>query len=144
MGNRQHDSYYNRKGANMWPVLMSVGPIVIRTLNVCLSVALLSGLFVFWRKGREEHYDEAMLFDGLLLSVVVGLVVGRIGLIVLNWSQFGMNWITWFDFISRPGFSLWLMLIASGWYLYRYAHRHKWDEFEILDFWVLAVSLALA
>lgn len=85
----------------MWPNLISLGPIVISSLNVMVVVALLAGLFAFWRKGKEEHYDEMMLFDALLLSFVFGAIAARLVFIGLNFTQFGFNVLSWFDLIDR-------------------------------------------
>ena len=75
----------------MFPVLLAIGPVVIKTVNLAFVLALLAGLFVFWRKGREEHYEEAMLFDGLLLSLLFGLVLARAAFIAMRFGEFGLN-----------------------------------------------------
>ncbi len=124
----------------MAPVLFSFGPIVIQTLNVFLVISLLAGLFVFWRKGREEHYDEMMLFDGILVSLVFGFFISRIAFIIERWSVFGLNPLRWLDVATYGGFIFFFMLVGSAGYLTRYAKKVKWDHFEILDFWALAVA----
>ena len=126
----------------MFPVLLAIGPVVIKTVNLAFVLALLAGLFVFWRKGREEHYEEAMLFDGLLLSLLFGLVLARAAFIAMRFGEFGLNVMNWLDLVNKPGFSISALFIGSAFFLYRYAKKKKWDEFEILDFWVMGVTLA--
>jgi prolipoprotein diacylglyceryltransferase len=126
----------------MFPVLLEIGPLVIKTMNVFLVLALLTGLFIFWRKGKEEHYDEVELFDGLFLGQLLGIVVARAVYIITNFSNFGFDPIAWVDIFGNPGFALIAFFIVSGYYLFRYSLKKKWDAYEILDFWVLAVSFS--
>ncbi|PIR59278.1 MAG: hypothetical protein COU69_00755 [Candidatus Pacebacteria bacterium CG10_big_fil_rev_8_21_14_0_10_56_10] len=127
----------------MVPTLLRLGPVAFQTLNVMVTFAFLAGAFMFWRKGREEHYDEVEIFDGFLLSTLFGLVVGRWAFVMLNFEQFGLDVIGWLDVVARPGLSILAMLVSSALYLTKYARTKKWDAFEVLDFWALAVSFSL-
>jgi prolipoprotein diacylglyceryltransferase len=79
----------------------------------------------------------------LLLSGLVGLVVGRIVFVTVHFSQFGLNPFQWLDVFSRPGITGLAAVLAAGLYLYRFAGHAKWDEFEILDFSVVGLAAAL-
>jgi len=127
----------------MLPILFSLGPVTFRTFTLFLILAFLGVAFLFWRKGREEHYEESQLFDGFLLATLFGFFMGRIGFIVLQFGSFGLNILSWLDIWSRPGFNMLVAILAASVYLYRYAHNQRWDEFEITDFWVQAVSFGL-
>lgn len=127
----------------MLPTLFAFGPIVIKSFNVMLFLAMFFGMFVFWRKGKEEHYDEMMLFDGLLLAHAFGAVAARAAYIVLHFDQFGLNLIAWLDIFSHPGLMLFVFYLVSALYLFRFSRKKKWDEFEILDFWILGVTASL-
>jgi prolipoprotein diacylglyceryltransferase len=127
----------------MWPLIFAWGPFQLRTLNVFLVVAFLVIAFVFWRKGREEHYPEEQLMDGFLLSGIAGFIIGRAGFIISHFDQFGFNVWHWLDLVSKPGILTLAAMIGAGWYLFRFASGKKWDEFEVLDFAVLAASTGL-
>ncbi len=127
----------------MLPLLFSLGPLKLHTLNLFLVLAFLSVAFLFWRKGREEHYEESQLFDGFLLSTLFGLVAGRVGFILLHLAEVGTQPLKWLDVISYPGVNLFVGLLGAGIYMYRFALKQKWDVYEIMDFWVLAVSFGL-
>lgn len=129
---------------NMFPILLQAGPLVLRTLNVIMVIAFIATAFVFWRKTREEHYEEAMVFDGYLLSILFGLLFSRIIFIAMRFDEFGQHFLRWFDIFSYPGFSIYALAIGATYYLYRYAVKKKWDAFEILDFWSMALSLGLS
>jgi phosphatidylglycerol:prolipoprotein diacylglycerol transferase len=127
----------------MLPVLFSLGPFSFKTLNLFLVVAFISAAFLFWRKSREEHYEETQVFDGFLLSTVFGFVMGRLGFILLNFDHFQLNILKWLDVVNHPGMTILIGLIAAGIHLFRFSAKHKWDVFEILDFWVMGLSCGL-
>lgn len=127
----------------MWPILFSFSFFQLRSLTVLAMIAFFFAAFIFWRKGREEHYNLFEIFDAFLLSLIFAFVMGRIFFVAINWSQFSSSWWQIFDIVHKPGNELFLALLSSAFYLYRYAHKRKWDAFEILDFWATAVSLGL-
>jgi phosphatidylglycerol:prolipoprotein diacylglycerol transferase len=128
----------------MFPVLVSIGPVVIRTFSVLLVLAFFIAAFVFWRKGKEEYYAEDQLFDGFLLSAIVGFIAARIGFVVFHIETIGWNVLDWFNFIGVPGMSGMVGLIFAGAYMYHFAREKKWDPFEVMDFWAMSASIGLA
>lgn len=128
----------------MHPILFNLGPISINTVNVFLVLAFLLSGYVFWKRGRDEHYKEEIIFDGFLLSLIVGLISARVGFVLLNLDTFGFSFLKWIDIFAHPGLSGIVGLFAMGIYIYRFSRKNKWDGFEILDFWVSAMSLGLA
>lgn len=127
----------------MWPTLFSVGIIRLPTAWVFLIVGFLLSGFAFWRRGREEHYSEWQLFDGFLLSFLVGGIGARLGFVLLHWQQFGWNLLEWFNLTGNPGSHDLLFLIIATLFLHRFALRKKWDAFEILDFWSISLTIWL-
>ncbi len=126
----------------MYPILFSVGPFELRTISIFLVLAFLVSGFVFWKRGRAEHYSEEQLFDAYLLSGIVGYLVGRVGFIVAHFSSASV-W-QWLNPIAQPGVIDVLALVTTGLYLYRYAKQNKWDSFEILDLWSICAAAGLA
>ncbi len=123
----------------MFPVLFAYGPFELRTLSLFMTLAFIVAAFIFWRKGREEHYGEGEFFDGFILASLMGFVAGRIGFIVLNYDRFGMSILKWIDVFLFPGVNGLLALAVASLYLYRFAQQNKWDIFEVMDFWVLSL-----
>jgi len=124
----------------MLPVLFSFGPVTIYSFGVFLALAVFITSYLFWRKGKEEHYNENELFDGFSLSVLFGAFWSRVGFVLLHFDHFGMNVLKWFDIFSSPGGVILVGLVASTVFLYRYAKKQKWNVFQILDFGALAVA----
>jgi len=128
----------------MYPTLVQLGPFSLRTLSVFLILAFITTAFLFWRKTKDEHYADDQIFDAFLLSSIVGFISGRLGYIASQFDVFGFNVLKWFDVVSFPGINGAVALMVAAVFLYRYASKKKWDVFELLDYWVLAVAGGLA
>lgn len=113
-------------------------------ISVFLTGGLFLGLFVFWRKVRyDSKYEEKEAVDGFLTSLFLGWLAGRATFIVSNFDSFGWQPLNWLNFWSYPGIIEIVALIISGWYLFGWCNRHRFDNWQILDFWVTAASLTL-
>lgn len=128
----------------MFPVLFSIGTFQFKTMSLFVLLAFFLASFIFWRKGREEHYAEADIFDGFLISTLLGAVVARAVFILFNFNIFGFHIVSWFSLGAYPGTNLIAGLAAAAFYMYAYATKNKWDQFEVLDFWVTSAALGLS
>ncbi len=128
----------------MLPVLFSIGPVILRSYSVIIVLAFLISGYVFWKKGREEHYPEDELFDAFLLTLLWGFLWSRVGFIMFHFDHFGFQPLKWLDLFSFPGLIPFFGLIAGAWFLFNYAKKQKWNAFEILDFASVAVAIGLA
>lgn len=128
----------------MWPLLFAWGPLQLKTISVSVTVAVFATAFLFWRKGREEHYNEMDIFDVFLWSVMGGLLWGRVGYVVMHFGDFGLAPLRWLDVVHFPGLSLTIGLIGASLMMYRAAQGRRWDAFEMLDFWSIAMANGLA
>lgn len=127
----------------MQPILLSLPFFQLKSLTVFAFLAFFFSAFVFWKKGKEEHYDLFEIFDAFLLSLVFAFFAGRLIFVATHWSIFVGNFWSIFDIVHNPGSELFLALLVSALYLYHYSRKRKWDAFEILDFWATSVSLGL-
>ncbi len=128
----------------MYPILFEYGPFILRTVGIFWVLGFLWTAFLFWRKGREEHYAEDQLLDGFIVSFLFGLLVARVGYIILNVSTFGWSVGSWLNLVTYPGGVWWLGLLASSLYIYRFAVGRKWNTFEVLDFWFTGLAAGLS
>lgn len=74
----------------MYPVLFHVGRTPIYTYSVLLDLGLVVALLWVWWRGRKRWGEEVggWLVDGFLVTAVGGLVGGRVGHVVANWSYY--------------------------------------------------------
>lgn len=128
----------------MLPTVFAIGPFALKTMMLFMLLAVLTAGFIFWKKGKEEHYDEYELMDCFLRSMFVGLVVGRIGYVVHSIQTLGFSPLAWIDIFSHPGIHLLSAVIGGAFTLYRCARQRKWDEYEVLDFWSIGVATGLS
>lgn len=128
----------------MFPILFQFGPLKFYTFTIFMIVAFFASTYVFWRKGREEHYQEDELFDSFLIALFWGLIWSRIGYVALHFSFFGVQPLSWINVVGFPGFSPLFGIIAAAWSLYHSAKKQKWDEFEVLDFGAVGLALGMA
>lgn len=130
-------------GTDMLPTLFSLGPITIKTLNVFLVLAFLVSGFVFWKRGRADHYREDQLFDGFVIGGIVGLIFARMAFCLFqpgNLTNVGQC----IDMLTKPGWMGGVGLSIAGLALIRFSRKQKWDPLAILDMWVIAVSAGVA
>lgn len=128
----------------MLPNIFTIYNFSLKTLVIFALFALVTAGYFFWKKGREEHYDEFELMDAFFTAVLVGLFVGRVGYIIHEFPRIGFSVYKWLDFVTYPGVHGLTAVLASSWKLYRYSLQKKWDTFEILDFWSISVAVGLA
>lgn len=107
---------------------------------VCLAIALFVGLFFFWRKANEEHFDLWSAFDAVFISAAVGVVVSRIGYIVFHPAEFGLSVLAWVNVLGYPGLWAPAGIVASVWLLHRWAQSQKLDSWEVWDFFAIFLS----
>lgn len=127
----------------MWPTLISFGGFHLSSSSVVALLGFFLAGFVFWRRGKEEHYSEIQLFDSFLLSFIVGTLGARIGFILLHWDRFGIDVLRWINFWGYPGLQNTVFLIVATFFMQYFATKKKWDTFEVLDFWSLSLTMWL-
>lgn len=127
----------------MLPVLLTVGPLTLRTLSVFLLGAVLVFAFVYWKKITEEHYDEVAAFDGWIIAGIAGVIGARIGGFVWQWLSLA-DLTGWYSAWGAVRYDVMTGMLFGGWVLMQFAARQKWDVWEVLDYWVLGMSLAWA
>ncbi len=127
----------------MLPVIQILGLLRIYSFGLFLALAFLFGLFVFWKKGREEHFDEALLLDAAITACFWGFIGARIGFILVNFQVFGLNILDWFSLFAYPGFVGIFGLMSAIISLVIFSKKQKWDTYEVLDFGTLGLSIGL-
>jgi len=126
----------------MLPALVKLGPVTIYSYGVFLFLAFFFGMFVVWKRGREEHFDDDDLFDVTLYSSLWALVGARVVYGLFNLDKFGVDIFSWLNILGKPGLSSWGALIGGLGGLAWFAKKKKWDFFEIADVMVAGVAMA--
>lgn len=103
-------------------------------------LAILTAAFIFWKKIKEEHFDDYQLFDHFLLSLLIAWIFARLGYIALHFDQFTFNVLAWVDVYAKPGFSLFLLSFFWGIFLYKFTKKNTNNSLAVLDFWATSLS----
>jgi len=128
----------------MLPILFELPFFKLKSLTLLAFLAVFFSAFAFWRKGKEEHYNTFEIFDAFILSGLFGFLIGRLVFVISHWGAvFSQNIFNIVNIIDKPGNEPLIVLAAAVWFLYRHAVKAKWDAFEILDFYVTAISLGM-
>lgn len=62
-------------------------------VGVVLLIIFLAGMYAFWRGCIETGKDRSSIFDMYIISLIAGIIAGRVGYIVSNISEFtGYIW----------------------------------------------------
>jgi len=107
-----------------------------------IALGFFLGSFLVWQKAREEYFEEDLLMDGILLTALISLTASRIGFFLLQPDNFkGLT--SFFNFVTRPGFSWQAALLGGIAGLVFYCQKKKWDFYKLADLAVFGLVLGL-
>lgn len=92
--------------------------------------------------GRDEHFDEIVLFDGFFLSLIIYFIAGRLGYVLTHFGELGTLYRT-LAILAYPGINTVIGMIASGIFLYLFARAQEWQVWKVADSFVVTLSLIL-
>lgn len=126
----------------MLPILLSLGPVKIYSYGVCLTIGLFIALYFWWKMGRDEHFDEIILFDGFFLSVLTYLVAGRLGYVLLHMDTVGTIYRT-LAILAFPGINSVIGIIGVFVFIILFARAHNWNDWKVADSSVVSLSMVM-
>ncbi len=127
----------------MFPVLFSVGPIVIYTYGFLLALGFLISLFLIFRFSLRKYLDEEKVFDAVFIAMFSGIVGARIFYIIEHFDKFGFVFWRWILVNSYPGLSLFGGLCIGFAVLLLMARSYKLPVNTILDMISIPLLVAL-
>ncbi len=132
----------------MYPILFSVGPVVVSSFGVFLGAGFLAAVFICWRVARAYDLDEEKMLDLSIMTLLIGLLGSRLFFVAGNWGIFTQANGSWQDILAKialinrfPGLSLWGGILGGGLALLLFSRSFKLNFWQIADF--AAVSLAI-
>lgn len=118
----------------MYPLLIKIGSFSISTFGFFLGLSILFGVYLFLRSARRAGFNEEKSLDFVLLSLAVGLVIGRI-----------------ISFVQYPAAGFWHSgysftggIIGFGLVGYFYIRKLRWSFLKIGDCLVPAALTAFS
>lgn len=120
----------------MYPTLFTIGNLSIPTYTVLLDLGLILGLLLTYYEGKRQLDRGTLALDFGLWVVIGGILGGRIGYVLANWSVFSEDWASviriWEGGLSFHGAVLGGLLVMI---LFAYLHRRYENP---VAFWQLA------
>lgn len=127
----------------MFPIIFHLGPFTLYTFNIFVLIGALGAAFLFWRRAHAEHFEDDEVFDVLIVSSVMALIVSRVVYIALHLSTLMMDVGGWIEAVSKPGFDEITAIVVGFWYVWFLSKRKKWDTFELVDSAAIGTSFLL-
>ena len=127
----------------MLPILFSLGPVKVYSYGLMLAVGLFFGLYFWWKMGRDEHFGEIELFDGFFISLIIFGIAGRLGYVIMNFSEVGTLYRS-LAVLSFPGINAPLGIIAATVFMVLFSRSHNWHEWKVMDSFSVVLSEILA
>lgn len=122
------------------PLVFQLGPFALRWYGLLIALAVLLGLGLATRLGRERGIDPALVAD-LLPVLVLGAVLGaRIYYVALEWRQYAGNWGDMLA-IWHGGIAIHGALIGGVLTTVLYCRWRRQPFWNLLDVLVPAVAL---
>ncbi len=122
------------------PLLFQLGPFSLRWYGLLIAVAVLLGLLLATRLGKQRGIDPALIAD-LLPTLVLAAVIGaRLYYVTFEWRQYQLNWLDAFA-IWRGGIAIHGALIGGTLAVILYSRWRRIAFWNLLD--VLLPSVAL-
>jgi prolipoprotein diacylglyceryltransferase len=126
----------------MWPIIFQLGPLTLYSFWLVAFVAFFMGIYLIWKRGRELHFDETILFNSLVVIGLWALLGARVAYILLHFREFGINIFGYVDVLSKPGWWFIGGIIGGIIAVIRQAKVNKWDVFSLTD--VITPGLTLS
>lgn len=128
----------------MLPILLSIGPIKIYTFGIFLALAFFWASFLLWKLVRLTAYKEEDVFDTMFLSLIIGLISGRLFYVLFHFKEFGLDILKIILVNGFPGISLYGLIIGFVTTFIIILSIKKIKVDEIIDYTITPAFIALA
>jgi len=125
------------------PLVFQMGPFGLRWYGLLIALAVLLGLALATKLGRQRGIDPALIVD-LLPALVLGAVLGaRLYYVLLEWRQYRQNWLEALA-IWRGGIAIHGALLGGTLAVLLFCRWRRQPLWPLMDVLVPAVALGQA
>ena len=122
------------------PLLFQLGPFSLRWYGLLIAVAVLLGLLLATRLGKQRGIEPALIADLLPILVLAAVIGARLYYVIFEWRQYQLNWLDALA-IWRGGIAIHGALIGGTLAVIVYCRWRQIAFWNLLD--VLLPSVAL-
>ena len=123
----------------MYNDLFSIGPITVHSYGLMIGIGVLVALLVGDYRAKKRGLNGDLLYTMTLATVVIGFLCAKVLYIIMEWSTFIKDPIS---FLSGNGFVVFGGIIGGILTIYGYCKLKKVHVLDYLD--LMAPSVALA
>ena len=124
-------------------LLFQLGPFSLRWYGLLIAVAVLLGLMLATRLGKQRGIEPAMIADLLPILVLAAVIGARLYYVVFEWRQYQLNWLDALA-IWRGGIAIHGALLGGSLAVILYCRWRKLAFWNLLDVLVPSVALGQA
>ncbi len=133
----------------MFPEILKIGSIAIRSYGLMLAMSVLLGVYYVYRMSRKRGYDFDRLFSLAYILVFGGIIGARLGYVLFHLEEFEGHWLNTInpfgtDQIGIAGLNLYGGVVLAVILAYLYMRWRKMPILQSLDIFAPTVGLGLA
>ncbi|MFO7630851.1 MAG: prolipoprotein diacylglyceryl transferase [Prochlorococcaceae cyanobacterium] len=125
------------------PLVFQLGPFALRWYGLLIAAAVLLGLALATRLGRQRGIEPALIADLLPILVLAAVIGARIYYVIFEWRQYSSNWLDALK-VWRGGIAIHGALIGGTLAVVLYCRWRKQPFWPLLDVLLPAVALGQA
>jgi len=124
----------------MHPVLVKIGPFVIRYYGVMYVVAIIVGIFLTWREVKRKKLNLALddILDFVLITIPIAIIFARLYYVAFQWGYYRDNLV---DIVKiwQGGLAIHGGLIGGAIALWIFS---AWKRLSRISIWAFADAMA--
>lgn len=124
----------------MYPILLKIGPIVIRSYGALVALGFLAGIGLALKRAKKEDVPEDIVLDLSLYILIAGILGARLFEVVVNFSDYRDNLLSIFK-IWQGGLTFYGGLILAVITAVLFIRKRKLNLWKMVD--IFTPSLAL-
>lgn len=125
------------------PLVFQLGPFALRWYGLLIAAAVLLGLALATRLGRQRGIEPALIADLLPILVLAAVLGARLYYVIFEWRQYSSNWLEALK-VWRGGIAIHGALIGGTLAVILYCRWRKQPFWPLLDVLLPAVALGQA
>lgn len=125
------------------PLLFQLGPFSLRWYGLLIAIAVLLGLLLATRLGRQRGIEPALIADLLPILVLAAVVGARLYYVIFEWRQYQLNWLDALA-VWRGGIAIHGALIGGTIAVILYCRWRRIAFWNLLDVLVPSVAMGQA
>jgi phosphatidylglycerol:prolipoprotein diacylglycerol transferase len=125
------------------PLLFQLGPFSLRWYGLLIAIAVLLGLLLATRLGRQRGIEPALIADLLPILVLAAVFGARLYYVIFEWRQYQLNWLDALA-VWRGGIAIHGALIGGTIAVILYCRWRRIAFWNLLDVLVPSVAMGQA